>query len=392
MQVKTFEAMSIKDAIKAVKSEFGPEAVILNTRRKSINGENASVVEVTAAVPERRTIGASVSSAPSTHLAASTEITEKLQALESRVSALVESVPNRVRFQAVESGIEEIKMLLVEALRSKAGSLLENIPEHLVRIEQQLRAMGVDPAHVAALLKHLSSLPPPESNQSVPENRDEYYRAHALRWMFKRIQIAPRWNLVPGTTQIHVLVGPTGVGKTAMAAKLAAHYHLKEKAKVLLVSFDNHRLAAAEQLRVYSRVIGVPFDVMTRADELPAILQKHPVVDLVLIDTAGRSPKSSSLSQDIESFNAMQVPIDKHLVLSITEKEQQLDRAVRQFAPLGIQSLIFNKLDESWSYGEIFNLSAKWSVPLSYFGVGQRIPEDLERASRERVVERIIGV
>ncbi len=390
MQVKTFEAISIKDAIKAVKTEFGPDAVILNTRRKAINGENGSMVEVTAAAPEKRSIGASATLTLPT--SAPAELTAKLQNIDARLNLIAEALPSKVRFQAVESGLEELKLLLVEALRNKSGSLLENIPDHLIGIEQQLRVMGVDPAHVAALLKHLDSLPPPDAGASVPESRDEYYRAHALRWMFKRVQIAPRWSIIPGSTSVHVLVGPTGVGKTAMAAKLAAHYHLKEKAKILLVSYDNHRLAAAEQLRVYARVIGVPFEVMTRADELATILQKNQSMDFVIVDTAGRSPKSSALTQDLDAFNSLQVPLDKHLVLSITEKEQQLDRAIRQFAPLGIQSLVFNKLDESWSYGEIFNLSVKWSLPLSYFGTGQRIPEDVERASRERVVERIIGV
>ena len=112
----------------------------------------------------------------------------------------------------------------------------------------------------------------------------------------------------------------------------------------------------------------------------------------VLVDTAGRSPKSKGNLKDLLTLKKMERPIDFHLVMSLTEKETQMDRTIRSFSKVGIQSFLFSKLDETWSYGNIFNLTQKWGVPLSYFGIGQKIPENIERATRERVVERIFGL
>ena len=195
-----------------------------------------------------------------------------------------------------------------------------------------------------------------------------------------------------GTTSVHAFVGPTGIGKTTTVAKLASLFRRKDNLKVLLLSYDDYRLAASEQLRIYSKIIDSPFETISRLDELPSILDKYKNIEMVLIDTAGRSPKSASMIKDLEYFKSCPVSVDVHLVLSTTDKEMQLDRTIRSFSPVGIQSLIFSKLDESWSYGEIFNMSSKWSLPLSYFAIGQKIPDDIERSSRERVVERIFGV
>ncbi|MBF0441246.1 MAG: flagellar biosynthesis protein FlhF, partial [Oligoflexales bacterium] len=102
--------------------------------------------------------------------------------------------------------------------------------------------------------------------------------------------------------------------------------------------------------------------------------------------------KNKSNLSDLNAIKDLNIPVDFHLVLSITEKENQMDMVIRRFSEIGISSLIFTKIDETWSYGEIFNLSTKWSIPLSYFGIGQKIPEEIERASRERVCERIFGL
>lgn len=195
-----------------------------------------------------------------------------------------------------------------------------------------------------------------------------------------------------GATTVQAVVGPTGVGKSSLVAKIAAYYHLKEKSKVRVVSFDNHRLAASDQMRVFCKIIGVPFSVMTDVDELRQLVADHSDTELILIDTAGTSPKSPTGIDGIDALKGHGVTIDFHLCLAVTEKAQQLDLAIRNFSKIGLQSLIFTKLDESWSFGEIYNLSKKWSLPLSFFSIGQEIPDDLERATRERVVERLFGL
>jgi flagellar biosynthesis protein FlhF len=221
---------------------------------------------------------------------------------------------------------------------------------------------------------------------------ESYYRDQAIRWLMKRIKIAPKWNLMPGAVSYQAVVGPAGVGKSSLVAKLAALYAVREKRQVAVVSLDNHRLAASEQMRIFCKIIGVPFVAAATPADVFAVPETHRDVELVLIDTAGVSPKGLGRIGELQTLKEAGSPVDVHLALSVTEKDAQLDQAVRSFSRLGLASLAFTKLDESWAFGGIFNLSKKWALPLSFFAIGQQIPDDVERASRERVIERLFGL
>jgi flagellar biosynthesis protein FlhF len=394
MQVKTFEAFNMRDAVKAIKSELGHHAVILKTIEKEIerDGGKSRVYEVTAAVPESsRTGGASASSRQNS--AEMHMVEAKIEGIDIKLSAVIESLPQKNQMSKLESGLEELKILMFEALRNRDDSTLNNMPKYLLDIYTQLQLMGVEESQVIQLMNHLKSLPTPDNAaRTVPEAANEYYRAQAIRWMLKRISIAPKWTPVPGVTAVHAFFGPTGTGKTSIIAKLAAQYHKRDKAKVLVVSCDQDRFGSDEQMRVYAKIIGVPFAAISNLEDLEKLLTKHRDTEIVLLDTAGRSPKNADQIKSLEVLKTLNFPVDTHLVLSITEKESQLDRSIRAFSSIGLSTLIFSKLDESWSYGEIYNLCVKWGLPISYFSLGQRIPEDIERASRERVVERIFGL
>lgn len=392
MQVKTFEAMSIKDAVKAVKTEFGSNAVILRTKEKMV--ENNKVFEVTAAVPETgRSLGASFSQNNQQEQADLSQLEERFENLEIKVGNLSESMARKTQLSAIESGVEELKLLVMEALRGKDGSLMKDLPLPLADLSKHLQIMGIDEAQLTQLTKYLQELPPPGSqDNALPESAAEYYKSNAIRWMLKRIQLAPRLQPSKGRMSIHTFIGPSGSGKTSLSAKVAANAAKQHKCKVLMVSFDNQRLAASEQLRIYAKILNVAFEVIDSAQELEQILSKHKDAELVIIDTAGRSPKNVNKLNDLQELSKLSLPIEFHLVLSVTEKAQQLDRCVRSFASLSLASLCFTKLDESWSYGEIYNLTSKWTLPLSFFATGQRIPEDVERASKERVIERIFAL
>jgi flagellar biosynthesis protein FlhF len=382
----------MKDAIKAVKSEFGSQAVILRTKEKMV--ENNKVIEITAAVPDApRYAGASVQADHSFSLQDAPDFDGRIERLEAKLQNFSETVAKKSQLQAIESGVEELKLLLMEALRQQNGSNLKDAPIAIVDIHRQLQVMGVEEAQIAQLVKFLRELPNPEDQSpKLPESPSEYYKSQAIRWMLKRIKLATKWQPSKGSMLVHAFVGPSGCGKTSLVAKLAASYARQHKCKVLAVSFDNQRLAAQEQLRVYSKILDVYFESIDSADELEGVLEKHRDCEIVLIDTAGHSPKNQSKIQDLTALSKLSLPIEFHLVLSVSEKAMQLDRSVRSFANLGISSLCFTKLDESWSYGEIFNLSSKWSIPLSFFSTGQRIPEDVERASKERVIERLFAL
>ena len=388
MDMRTFEALTLRDAIKAVKTEFGKDAVILKTREKAgAHGER--LYEVTAAATSKNRVvgGASGSTAVDDGV-----WRDSMKGVESRLAAIADTMVTREHVMGLEAGLRELKFLLAESLRKRSDSQYENLPEPIANVARQLAIMGVDDTRLAELIKYLDSLPEKKGKDMADEEKAEYYKAQALRWMLKRIRIAPRWDVMSGALGIHCFVGPTGAGKTATVAKLAAHFHMKEKKSVLVVSLDNTRLAASDQMRVYCKILGVPFEFLNEARDLQAAIARHSDVELVLIDTAGKSPKNPKNIEDLAGLKELPLPVDYHLVLSVTEKEDQLDRSVRSFSKLGLQSAVFTKLDETWTYGEIFNLTTRWGLPISYFGIGQTVPEDLERATRERVVERIFGL
>ena len=139
--------------------------------------------------------------------------------------------------------------------------------------------------------------------------------------MHKRIKIAPQWKISKGTTAVHMLVGPAGSGKTSLVAKLAANFKSNQDAKVLVVSYDNRRIAASEQLRIYSKILGIDFAAIDSPTELEEMLLQKRNYDLALIDTAGRNPRSDEDMEDLRIFSECQVPIETHLILSLTEKQ-----------------------------------------------------------------------
>jgi flagellar biosynthesis protein FlhF len=398
MMVKTFEGSTIKDAISAVKREFGSEAIILSTDHKKIEGSTASMYEVKAAMPNsssrQNQSGASRSDNNNSLVAEDLEnFSNRLDQINNNIAKLSETLATKTSLQNLEGGVQELKYLVLDTLKKTEGSSIDGLKDCLIPIERVLRVGGLGNKHIVKLLSWLKEIPEPSTKiMSSFDGFEDYYKSQAIRWMVKKISIAPRWSIIDGSTSLQAFVGPSGSGKTNAIAKLAAHYIREEKKKILLVSYENTKLAAEEQLRIFAKVLGCSFVSISTPEELEAALLEHRDCDLALIDTAGRYPKHDNQISDLKSLSSHCLPIQFHLVLSVTEKEEHLDRAVRGFSPLGINSILFSKLDESWTFGEIFNLSHKWSLPLSFFSTGQKVPDDLERSTRERVVERIFGL
>jgi len=389
MDIRTFEAFSMKDVIKSVKQSLGNDAVILSTKEKASPNGKSTIYEVTAASStNNRKSGASTSHEHQPRQ--SSGVTQQdFDAINVRLTAIAEQIPTKRHLTNMDAGIHELKLLLLEALREKESSQFEDVPLALANIMTQLKVMGVNESSIIELVKYLRSLPPLESKSTT---EDEYFRGQAIRWMMKRIKIAPKWVVMKGTTAYQVVIGPTGVGKSSTIAKLAAHYKMKERANVMVVSMDNQRIAAADQMRVFCKIIGVPFATVNSPEEIAAIVTTKRDLELVLVDTGGISPKNPSQIEQLAKLKSSSMPFDFHLCLSITDKEQQMDAAIRAFSVIGLNSIVFSKLDESWSFGEIYNLSKKWGLPLSFFAIGQDIPDDIERATRERVIEKLFGL
>jgi flagellar biosynthesis protein FlhF len=181
---------------------------------------------------------------------------------------------------------------------------------------------------------------------------------------------------------ILALVGATGVGKTTTAAKLAAWFTLREGCKVALLSMDCYRIGATDQLRTYARIMRLPCEIALRKTELQQALGRHRDKDVIIIDTAGKSPFDEQHIGELRDWFAVEHNIRPYLVVSATTKKEDLAKVLETYTPLAPESLIITKLDETRAYATVCQQVVAAAMPISYLCTGQRVPEDFLVASR----------
>ncbi len=200
----------------------------------------------------------------------------------------------------------------------------------------------------------------------------------------------PLWQ--NGNSQKRIsLIGPTGVGKTTTIAKLAAEAITKEGARVALVTIDTYRIAAVEQLKIYGEIMGLPVEVVLSPEQLQDAFRRHRDKDLILIDTAGRSPRDDEQIAELNEFLGQGSEVENCLVLAVPTDERLLQKSLEAFSKLPISSLIFTKLDETDRCGSLINLPTHSNLPLAYLTNGQQVPEDLLLADPQIVAEMVMG-
>jgi flagellar biosynthesis protein FlhF len=206
-----------------------------------------------------------------------------------------------------------------------------------------------------------------------------------------RFTVKPALGRAESGARITALVGPPGSGKTTTLVKLAVNYGLACRRPVLMISMDNHRIAAAEQLRSYAAILGVAFQVLETVSALAQSIEENRSKDLILIDTPGLSFNELGDFSVLARFLSSRADIDTQLALSASVKPADLARMVDAYQVFKPQRLVFTKLDETASFGPIFNEAVRTGMPLSFFATGQRIPEDLEEVTPGRLTSLILS-
>ena len=195
--------------------------------------------------------------------------------------------------------------------------------------------------------------------------------------------------------KVMMLVGPTGVGKTTTIAKLAARYaYLMDKPyKVALLNLDSYKVGAYEQLAHYADIMQIEHLTVDNADAFIDGLELLDEYDVILVDTAGMSPYDTQKLIKTVEFVQTDIPknIEVNLVLSATVKYEDMDDIYNNFSFLNLNSLIISKFDETKYFGTLLNFMLLYKIPMSYFSIGQEVPDDLLVASKEYLLERFIG-
>ena len=382
MRARTYRARTMKEALTRVRRDLGGDAVILSARevrRPRILGLGPrAVVEVTASDAMPADVPAS------NRRAADAGRADAAVRTVSSVPVIVSSATLQARFG------EELGRLhtMVESLNRHGhiDHLLPDIPSELVPTYSQLIEVDVPEVLTRRLMRQVAqALEPDQLNDS------EAIRAALCDAVEQCIPVAPPMRAIAGTRRVVALVGPTGVGKTTTVAKLAANFKLTHGMRVGLVTVDTYRIAAVEQLKTYAEIIDLPLAVVNDPSEMPRAFDELGGVDLIFIDTAGRSPRDEVKIGELAEFLTRAQPDEVHLVLSAVAGHKSLRSAVERFTTVPVDRLILTKLDEAASLGGVLAVLGVSSRPVSYLTTGQAVPDDIEPARRRRLARLILG-
>jgi flagellar biosynthesis protein FlhF len=376
MTARTYRAGTMREALQQVRRDLGGAAVILGTRevrrRRFLGLGTRALVEVTAA--NGRVGLASTAPAPAT----------PFLSLATAAAAPAASVALQAQFG------EQLGRLhaMVEELsrQGRVDHLLPEVPSALVPTYASLLEADVPEVLARRIVRDVAERLEPDDALRPAAVRD------ALREAVEAcVPVAPPIGAVPGVRRVVALVGPTGVGKTTTVAKLAANFKLAHGFRPGLVTVDTYRIAAVEQLRVYAEIISLPLAVANAPGEMTRALDELGDVDVVLIDTAGRSPRDEVKIRELADFLAAARPDEVHLVLSAAAGERSLRAAVERFAQVRADRLILTKLDEADGLGGVLAVLGQTDRPVSYLTTGQAVPDDIEPADRRRLARLILG-
>lgn len=388
MQIKRYEAVDMQEALKLVKGDLGPDAVILSTKQvKKDNGVfgifSRQVVEVVAA---RDYAEKQQGKAPSGKPAAGfIESDEFLKEEIKKIRDDMRGTPVELKDMKAELGL--LKGYIQELLREGEQEQLRSLADNLVMFFRRLVSEGMDRRIAYRLVQILNN----RLSEDQKNDTDEINR-YGLELLQKQVRTTgPLCNRKDGR-KIAVFIGPTGVGKTTSIAKIAAKYTLIDKKKVALITFDTYRVGAVEQLKIYAKIIGIPVDIVLSPSELCGVIERKKDAELILIDTAGRSHKDIAYINELRELTGQPAEIACHLALSATSSNVVLSDIIGRFRDIKIDGLLFTKLDEADNFGAVFSTMINAQRPLSYFTTGQRVPEDIELASSERLGRLILNM
>lgn len=412
MHIRTFRAESLQDALETIRQQMGPDASVLHTRQVRdgwMGWLGRTYVEVTAGLKDNgdrvlagseeidvRPIGRNSPdqslgfSAPASH--------------DSRPptpdSLSPPSDPSLLQNRLVrnsQASQRHIPALQDYDQQSSVSATTESeLPAGLQAYAAELRLMGVHPETAArwvgATISFASSLGELSSEAAMASAP---WLEHLQRSVGRELTIGSPIQTPPGDRRIVALVGPTGVGKTTTVAKLAAGFRLQAKRRVGLLTIDTFRIAAVQQLRAYADIMDLPMEVVERPDQMRPALGRLGDVDLVLIDTAGRSPRSDArIEQLVEMLRSAQ-PDETHLVLSGTSSATSAATTISGFAPVRPTSAILTKIDEAPQIAPVLSALAsadgRPGLPISYTTDGQQVPDDISMAERSYLLGRLLS-
>ncbi|MBW1960819.1 MAG: flagellar biosynthesis protein FlhF [Deltaproteobacteria bacterium] len=384
MAIKRYKAKSIQEAIRRIKEDFGPDAMILSTRRLPKDPRNPygkDFFEVTAALKNETEYIA----LKETHC-----IDESLDKLGHHVEMQKPAAEKARRallgegLQALSAELFSIREMLF--LIDQTGGL----PEFLHRFPESLNLYArLVKSGISSRLAQIFMKRALDTLSDRPAGA-EHITKRVLNEILSSISVLDPFSSHNNKQQVAAFIGPTGVGKTTTIAKLAAILSLQQKKTIGIISVDSYRIGAVDQLRTYAGIMGLPcLSAFSRQDLQKAVKQlQHK--EIVLIDTAGQSHLDKDRMKALSRLMKGQPAISNHLVLSATTERGDMKEAAENFSILNPRTYVFTKLDETRRRGTIIDQVLEFKLPVSFITDGQRVPEDIQAANKESLLRLIL--
>ncbi len=405
MIIKKYTGKTEAEATEAAKKELGNGIVIMNVKEVKPKGLfsflKSKLTEVTVAlegdqdrigVPRKEAgiinQGVEKSNVEKKNTDDTKSIEEKLENLQN---LLVSRLQNEEKEETVNSKLQHRENHIEQATVVDEPVTVDEKEDEYLRFLKLLYNVMVD-----------NEVDERYANQMI-EGLDKTYKQgqtydQLLANVYQRLilKFSKSNGILPAEQGPRVVLffGPTGVGKTTTIAKLASRYSIDMKKKVALLTTDTYRIAAAEQLRTYANILQVPFRVIYTEEELVAGIKDFYQYDYIFVDTTGHSHQNEEQKKNIcklsETVKGL-AEIQNYLVLSVTTKYKDLIRIADSYSIISDYELIFTKLDETYTLGNILNLKLYTDKPVAYVTCGQNVPEDIEHFNPQTTVKRLLG-
>jgi len=437
MKVKRYVGETAQEAMQKVRSDLGRDAIILNTRkirRKGLAGIfSKPLIEVVATIdsdisskPPKQAQPSAPKPAPQSyaesydapsfinelnanlmqnqqnqqkamHNHRQTEVSYNMAAdedikleipkpVEIEVPAISELAEKELGESFTPSQISEIKNMLSKVydavkLDYESSKLSDISKEMLEKLEKNEIERVIINDIKEDIIEQLS----------IDDQQQESKVKNAVYDILDSYIKDPQPYSFNSNKKVVVFIGPTGVGKTTTLAKLAANMVLNEKKKVGLITSDTYRIAAVEQLKTYSEIIGVPLSIIYSPAEIVKAIENYKDKDIILVDTAGRSHKDQYQLMELKSLLNSSIDFETYLVISATTKFSDCVEIIKSYSFLEDYKLLFTKLDETSTLGTMLNIAYVTKRPISYITTGQSVPDDIEIADKEKIINSLMG-
>jgi flagellar biosynthesis protein FlhF len=375
MKIKRYVVRDMSEAMRAIKADLGPDAVIISSRKVRSRGVWGYFLprrlEVTAVLDEPQQaqqvqtppVSAAVSSGSNSPTSADTPTWLTPPTTSP-------PVPEKAPVVQFYRELSEIRDMLSRFSHLRPGGA-EGDGAFYHEWQRLLEDMEIEPPYVEKMMTALRAQVDPKDIQ-----RNDLARVCLQNEIVRLVEPA---YADQGQSRLLAFIGPTGVGKTTTLAKLAAQYTLFHGKNCAVITIDTYRIGAVEQLKIYAEIMGVPLEIAMTPRDFQEAVHRHRNKDFIFVDTAGRPSHNVEKVVELKSyFDMLDEPADIILVLSCNTKYRDLVRSARQFGPVQYSKLIFTKVDETDTLGCILNIICHTGLPVTHITDGQNVPDDIQ--------------